>query len=99
MSHQIDFRSHGTARGWNGHWRYSDRVWGVIRSSWPYLINRQPYSAHTRVMRELGLNIVCQIRVRQSSAIARENLAPRFKAISAEDLCTSGAFVQAVRSA
>lgn len=31
ISHQIDFKSHGTSRKWNGHWSYSDFTWRVIK--------------------------------------------------------------------
>ena len=48
MSHQIDFKSHGTAELWNGHWQYSDWIWKMIRGRRPYLINREPYSRGKR---------------------------------------------------
>lgn len=97
MSHQIDFRSHGVARKWNGHWAYSDPVWRVLRAWWPYLINREPHSRHIELLRRLGLEIVCDVMIRTHAGIHREQLAPRFRSLSDEDLTTSGAFVQAVK--
>jgi hypothetical protein len=99
MSHQIDFRSHGTSRAWNGHWAYSDRVWRLISGVWPYFLNRQPYSVHAAIMRRLGLQIMCDIRVRQESGIGRERLASRFRELTADDITTSGAFVVASKVA
>ena len=46
LSHQIDYRAHGTASKWNGHWAYADLTWKVIRGGQTYVINRQPHSAH-----------------------------------------------------
>src|SRR5437870_3647895 len=31
MSHQIDFRSHGMTKVWNGHWALSDGLWKLMR--------------------------------------------------------------------
>jgi hypothetical protein len=30
MSHQIDFKAHGTAKRWDGHWAYSDFIWKLL---------------------------------------------------------------------
>jgi hypothetical protein len=98
MSHQIDFRAHGTSRQWNGHWRYSDRLWGLVKAVWPYLLNRAPYSTHVRLLREAGFEIVMQALVRKPSALRTEQLASRFRTLSDDDLTTSGAFIQAIRS-
>jgi len=95
MSHQIDFRSHGTANAWNGHWTYSDLTWRIMRGRRPYLINRAPASEHLRLIRENGFEIVTAIPVRSESAVTRTSLAPRFRELSDEDLTTSGLFVQA----
>ena len=42
-SHQIDFKSHGFARDWNGHWTLSDRQWRL--DSRRSEIRHQPRSA------------------------------------------------------
>src|SRR5439155_1152871 len=54
LSHTIDFRCHSTARVWHGHWRYSDAVWKLIRGRRSYLLNREPYSAHLRLLAANG---------------------------------------------
>jgi hypothetical protein len=97
MSHQIDFRCHGMADEWNGHWAYSDFQWKLIRGNRPYLLNREPHSTHLRLMDEVGFKVRCDLTVKTPSTIRRSDLAPRFKDLSHDDLTTSGAFIQASR--
>jgi hypothetical protein len=94
LSHQIDFRCHGTAQEWNGHWTYGDRVWRLLRGRRTFLINREPHSTHLRLLRDAGFDVVCDETV-DGSAIDRRRLAPRFARISEADLTTSGAFILA----
>lgn len=96
VSHQIDFRSHGMATEWNGHWAYSDLAWRIVRGARPYLLNRQPRSTHVRLLEAHGFRIVYQQKATRDSGIARRRLARRFRDMSEEDLTTSGWFVQAV---
>jgi len=97
ISHQIDFKSHDTADQWNGHWTHSEFIWMVIRGNRPYLLNREPHSTHIRLLRELNFEIVSDIEYRKRSVISREQLAPRFRHLSPDDLTTSGAFIQAAK--
>lgn len=97
ISHQIDFKCHGTANQWNGHWTYSDFVWNVIRGKRSYLINRKPHSIHIGILREEKFRIVCDRTIKTTSNIKRNDLARKFKHITDEDLITSGAFIQAVK--
>jgi len=99
MSHQIDFRCHNTAHDWNGHWRYSDFVWRLIRGRRSYLLNREPYSAHIRLLAENGFAFVGGKTVESDSHIGHAQLAPRFRHMPAEDLTISSALIQAVRPA
>lgn len=97
MSHQIDFKCHDHAREWNGHWAYSDFMWKLVRGKDVWLINRLPYSAHVRLMKSSGFQVVGeQIGTRESN-LKRSQLAPRFRNIPDRDLCTSDALVQAVK--
>ena len=98
MSHQIDFRSHGTADEWNGHWTYSDFIWKVVRGKRSYLLNREPHSAHIAILKEEGFRVVCDRTVKAQSAVTRDDLAPRFRSMSDDDFTTSGAFIQAVKT-
>lgn len=95
MSHQIDFRSHGCSREWNGHWVYPDPVWRLIRGGRPYLLNREPCGTHLRLLAEAGFEVVTEERGRLPSRLAPEQLASRFRTMSEDDLTTSGLFVVA----
>jgi len=97
MSHQIDFRSHGTSKDWNGHWSYSDFKWRLIRGRRPYLLNREPYSTHINLMRECGFEVIFNSTIKNNAGIQRKHLASRFRNMPDEDLTTSGAFIQAVK--
>lgn len=97
MSHQVDFKSHGTAREWNGHWTYSNLVWRLIKGARPYLLNRQPLSAHLKLMQQEGFQIKGESVVKMASNIRREQLAEPFVDLTESDLTTSSAFVQAVK--
>jgi SAM-dependent methyltransferase len=97
MSHQIDFKCHGLADEWNGHWTYSDFQWKLIRGNRPYLINRNPHSTHLRLMKESGFKVRCDLKINKPSNIRKSDLAGRFKDLSNDDLTTSGVFVQATK--
>lgn len=97
MSHQIDFKCHGYADQWNGHWTYSNLLWKLIKGKRPYLLNREPHSTHITIMKEEGYKIVCDIEIKSESSHTRDDLASRFKYITDDDLTTSGAFIQAVK--
>jgi SAM-dependent methyltransferase len=93
MSHQIDFRSHGTAATWDGHRAYGDAAWWMVRGARPYLINREPLSAHLRIPREQGFAFVEQTLIPGKPVVLPKQLAPRFRIWSQEDISTAGAFV------
>jgi hypothetical protein len=97
VSHDVDFRAHSTARFWNGHWKYSDLIWKLIRGRRSYLLNREPYSVHLRLLAENGFRIVGGQRTNADPVIAREKLAPRFRQqLTDQDLTTPTALIQAV---
>lgn len=93
MSHQIDFRCHGTADSWNGHWACSDLHWRLIRGGRPYLINRQPHSAHLDLLKRHGFELVHEQPRELPSTLSRRDLAVRFRQLSDSDLTTSGAYM------
>jgi hypothetical protein len=96
MSHQIDYRCHGKADQWNGHWTYSDSIWKVIVGRRPYLLNRAPHSEHMRLLKSAGFSIVKERPVRAVSELKPQQLAARFRSLSEQDLTTCGAYVIAV---
>jgi hypothetical protein len=96
LSHQIDFRCHSTARVWNGHWKYSDLTWRLIRGRRSYLLNREPYSTHLRLLAENGFAFAGGQTAHLESRIARSELASRFRHLTDQDLIISSALMQAV---
>ena len=94
LSHTIDFRCHSTARVWSGHWRYSDAVWRLIRGRRSYLLNREPYSTHLRLLAENGFATVGS-QTTEATPAERAQLAPRFRHLTDQDLSTAVAVIQA----
>jgi hypothetical protein len=97
MSHQIDLKCHNSAVQWNGHWTYSNLMWKLVRGKDVWLINRQPYSTHVALMKEIGFKIVGEQLVKKPSKVTRHQLASQFRSIPDSDLETADAFVQAVK--
>lgn len=98
MSHQIDFKSHGTAAAWNGHWAYSDAAWRLVRGARLYLVNREPHSAHRAALARAGFRLLADLPVTRRDGLARSRLAPRYRALDDSDLETAGAFMVARRT-
>jgi len=88
MSHQIDFGCHSLAKKWNGHWAYSDFTWKLIKGKRFYLLNREPYSTHKRLLEQTGFTIVCEVKTLDHSGLAKEQLSSRFRQMFEEDLTT-----------
>lgn len=97
MSHSIDFKSHGITREWNGHWKYSDFWWSLIRGKRKGLLNREPYSRHLHLAQQQGFQVVYYRRFPGESEIEPGDLAPVFRDMSDEDLTTRSAFIQAAK--
>ncbi len=97
MSHQIDFRCHGLARTWNGHWTYPEAVWRVIQGRKPYLLNRASHSMHLEKLRAQGFEIVGDLATLAAEGVARERLARRFRHYTDEDLRSSSALLLAMK--
>jgi len=97
MSHQIDFKSHGLTTRWNGYRTCSERLWDITLGKRPFMINRQPASMHLRLIREAGFRVVTYQQYMRKDGIRRDELAPRWKDISEEDLNCSGMYVIATK--
>lgn len=95
MTHQIDFKCHGKANAWNGHWTYSDFIWRAIVGRRSYLLNRQPHSRHVKLIQQSGFRILDDTVYRSDSQLRREQLAERFRDLSQDDLTASGSFIVA----
>ena len=99
MSHQIDLRCHDTAPEWNGHWKYSNLTWRLMRGNRPWFINRQPYSMHIELVKQCGFSLRAQITQPGNYGISRKQLAKGFKELSESDLLTTGVLILASKSA
>jgi len=97
ISHMVDFKCHGTAEDWNGHWAYSDFTWKIIRGRRPYHINREPLSIHIEMLEEQSFKIVCQQAFKLPSRLKREDMGQKFRKYTDDDISTSGLFIQAVK--
>ena len=98
MSHFIDFRSHAMTKNWNGHWACSDRLWNLMRGKRSYMLNREPHSAHIGLIKRCGLDVVCDIPVRDLSGINSNSLTARYRDyLKTDDVIISGALIQAVK--
>lgn len=98
VSHQIDFKSHGTSYDWNGHWVYSERQWSIARDRKTFRdINRLSLSDHLKLMKEVGLKIQTVKRVEMHSDLCRSELHDSFKHLTDEDIVTSSAHIIATK--
>ena len=95
ISHEIDFKSHGTARAWNGHWSYNDILWRIIRGKRAYLINREPLSSHIQHLQSAGFDLILLSKVQMPINPPPVNLAQRFAELDDDDLTTSSAYLLA----
>jgi SAM-dependent methyltransferase len=94
MSHQIDFRAHGTSPAWNGHWAYRRWLWRVTQGS---PINRQPLSRHLAAIQEVGMSLVTVEAEQTDQGLNRDALAADWRWLTDGDLECPGVFIQAIR--
>ncbi len=98
VSHQVDFKCHGLATTWDGHWAIPEWQWKIIRGKRPYLINRSPVSDHRNYLTKYGFKSLKEISVEETSSIDRSQLASAFQNFSDEDLKTSGCYFLSQKS-
>jgi SAM-dependent methyltransferase len=99
MTHQIDFRCHETASEWNGHWKYPQWLWSLMRGRRPWFVNRLTYSAHQLLQQEAGFKILADAQQTKEQGINRHQLARSFQLLSDQDLSTVGALFVTMKSA
>jgi hypothetical protein len=96
MTHTIDYKSHGLADQWSGHWRYSDFQWKLLCGRKPYVINRQPHSVHLNMLQRNGFEVICSTAYSAIPQVQLDEVAPRFKqSLTTNDLGTAEAFIVA----
>lgn len=97
MSHQIDFRSHGLANEWDGHWVYSNFTWKIICGRRPAIISRLPHSYHIEAQIKAGFTIIADIKNQCKATVERGKLSKRFSALSDEDRSTGTSHIISAR--
>lgn len=97
LSHQIDFRSHGLAETWDGHWACSDLTWKLIRGRRPAVISRHPHSSHLDALREAGYTVLADITGRADPVVSRSRLSARFRDMTDEDRSIATTHIIATR--
>lgn len=93
QSHEIEFKSCGSAATWYGHWEYSDFEWKIVKGRKNFYINREPYSTHYDLLQKNNFKIILEKKDIIKSNINRKKLALRFRNMSDTDLSTRNAFV------
>lgn len=93
MCHEIDFKCHGTAKKWNGHWTYPDPIWEIIKGRRPYFLNRKTCGHHLDLIKDAGFEIVYVQRKRSEQNIRQKDLCISLGNGSSLDLATSSAYV------
>lgn len=97
MTHVIDFKCHGLMTEWNGHWTCAEPLWRLMHGRRSDTLNRAPHSEHLDLLRQHGFRIIGDVRTLTRSAIERDDLIPRFRHLTDEDLTTSVALMQSVK--
>ena len=95
MSHQTDFASRQLLKEWNGHLKYGESQWKIMQGRRPYFVNRDRLSTHLELLHKHGFETKAVLRAVRHDGIDRARLAPRWSAISEEDLRCEGAFLVA----
>jgi len=98
ISHEIDFKSHGSSGLWNGHWTYSEFQWKVVKGRRTYLINRLSFQAHLDLMQEVGFRVIRSTLANRESQLERKQLARRFRDMADKELSTPAMFFQAEKN-
>ena len=92
ISHSIDFKSHGYAPTWDGHWKISRWRWFLLRGNRPYMINRQPLSRHISIIKKNNFNLIkIDNYLKNSTFPTTKNI----RNISESDKNVSDTFIQA----
>lgn len=93
MSHTIDFKSHGLTREWNGHWKFNDFQWNLVKGGRSFLVNRKTLSEHLRLLSEYGFSILESEPVKSENRVPRSSFSKKFRTLSQDDITTSGIYI------
>ncbi len=95
MSHQIDFKCHGTSSYWNGHRFYRDKEWSFVNDVEGPAINRTTYLDHLKISENLGFTTKCTKLIKRDDGLAYEHFKDLFpeSKITNDEFVTSGMFL------
>ena len=97
ISHEIDFKSMGSADTWDGHWAYSDIEWIIVKGRKLFYINRSGNSTHQQLLKKNGFEVLYEHKTYQASTLHKNKIAKRFKSLSEDDFQISSTFFQAIK--
>jgi hypothetical protein len=67
----------------------------LLRGKRPYLLNRLPLSAHLELLQQKGFKLIAKQLANKPSKFSLDNINPKLKVMTDEDISTSGAFIMA----
>jgi predicted SAM-dependent methyltransferase len=97
ISHEIDFKSMGSADTWDGHWAYSDIEWMIVKGRKLFYINREGYSTHKQLLQNNQFEVLFESKSYEPPTLHKNKIAKRFKSLSEDDLQTTNTFFQATK--
>ncbi len=97
ISHEIDFKSMGSADTWDGHWAYSDVEWMIVKGRKLFYINREAYSTHEQLLKKNQFEVLFERKCFAAPTLDKNKIASRFKSFSDDDLRISNTFYQATK--
>lgn len=97
ISHEIDFKSMGSADTWDGHWAYTDIEWMIVKGRKLFYINREGYSTHKQLLKNNQFEVLYESKSYEPPTLHKSKIAKRFKTLSEDDLQTTNTFFQATK--
>ena len=92
-SHLVDFSCHGLTREWNGHWKFSDSQWRIIRGRRPQFINRATDSNLLTFFRSLGFHLIHHEQYRNTNRPSIDEHRSRIRSSSSDFSAESSYFL------
>jgi hypothetical protein len=93
MSHQIDLSSHGNALEWNGHWKYTNLLWKIIKGKRSGFVNRKPRSYHINIINNLNFNVLFEKQTNNYNGLNKNTLKRPYNNLPDEDYNCQGLYI------
>jgi hypothetical protein len=92
QSHQIDYKSLKSSSLWNGHWKYTNETWKIIKGGRPCIVNRWYHSMYVKLFSEGGLRILDMELFKSENTLKIEELSEFHSQIQPIDMSISGGY-------